>query len=216
MKNYLESLNDKKMKSLRSAHSSKQDWTSLHALATQIFNRIKEDARSANFYDSLYIIDNQHSMIQTKPNFTKFIQFYIGGRPSGRYSQEFDSHDRLLSSEIEVINGGALVITQSPAGEIVMEMFPDTIKGRNPDAPFVYSSFRKAGDVKYHHIKEAAEDFLNYIIITSPNHSKSCLDKVELYFIQRKYKEDAWPVAKGLAGWVLRILSFFKGVWWTA
>ena len=215
MRNYLKSLNDKKMKSLRSSHLSKQDWASLHALATQIFTRIRDEAKSSEFYDFLYIIDDQHSMVQTKPNFTKFIQFYIGSRPSGRADQEFDNQGRLIRSEIEVINGGALVISQNPAGEIAMAMFPDTIKGQNPDAPFVYSFFRKAGEVQYHHLKEAAEDFLSYLIITSPNHSKSRYDKVELYFIQRKYKEDAWPIAKELASWALRLLSFSKGIWWS-
>lgn len=211
MKNYLKNLNRKKIQNLKKTHAARQDWNSLRELSKDIFLQIKTTARNVKYYDSLYIIDDQDPMLRRTKNFSNFIQFYLGKRPSGRFYQEFNEDGQLINSDIEVINGGAFIITQTPDGKIKFVFIPDTIENQQNEQPVIFSVFKNPGKVEYHHIKEAAEDFLNYILLTSPDYTTSKLEKMELYMITKKYKKDLMPLIKFLFTMGLRIVSYSKG-----
>jgi len=151
-------------------------------------------------------------MMRTSPNFTKFIQFYIGNRISGRTHQQFNQNGQLIRGQLEAINGGAMIISQKPNGQVVFDMFPDTIESQPSEHHFVQAVIDNPGEVKYHHIKEAAEDFLNFLILTGPDYKPNFLEHAEIYMIKKKYKADIWPFLKKLFNWGLRILSFSKGI----
>lgn len=150
-------------------------------------------------------------MFQKTKNFSNFIQFYLGKRPSGRFHQEFNKDGKLLTSELEVINGGALIISQSTDGKVNFVIFPDTIENQQNEKPVIQSVFRNPSKVKYHHIKEAGEDFLTFIILTSPDYIPSKLDKLELYMITKKYKKDILPFFRVIFTLGLRMISYAKG-----
>jgi hypothetical protein len=211
MKNLLKNLNRKKTQSLKKVHAARKDWSSLRELAREIFSQIISTASEIKYYDSLYIIDEQDAMFLRTTNFSNFIQFYIGKRPSGRFHQEFDKEGELLKSELEVVDGGALIISQSSDGKVHFVIFPDTIENQQNEKPFIRSVFKNPSKVKYHHIKEAGEDFLTFIVLTSPDYIPNKLEKLELYMITKKYKKDISLFFKTLFTWGLRIISFAKG-----
>ncbi|MDR7212211.1 hypothetical protein [Flavobacterium piscis] len=215
MKNHLKNLNRKKIQNLKKTHAARQDWNSLRELSKDIFFQIKTTARNVKYYDSLYIIDDQDPMLQRTKNFSNFIQFYLGKRPSGRFYHEFNEEGQLINSDLEVINGGAFIISQTPEGKVKFVFIPDTIENQQNQQPVILSVFKNPGKVKYHHIKEAAEDFLSYILLTSPDYITTNLEKLELYMITKKYKKDIIPSIKLLFTVGLRIMSFSKGIFIT-
>jgi len=212
MKNHLQELNSKKRQSLTKAHDARQDWESLRDLANSILQDVILYAKEVKYYENLYIIDDRDPALKSKTNFSKFIQFYLGKRPSGRFHKETNNRGQLMKSELEVIEGGALLISQQPDGRIIFEMHPDTIENQKNAQPIVISVFKNPGKVKYHHIKEACEDFLKYAVLSSPDYVRNRIEKIELYLLTKKYKKHIWPVFKGVLVWTLRLISLAKGI----
>jgi hypothetical protein len=212
MKNYIKELNKKKLKDLRRSHKARQDWASLRNLAREVFEEIRKTAFEENFYEKLYIIDETDPMLGGVVNFSNFIQFYFGNSASGRISQKTNDKGEIKEIELEAIKGGALIISQLPNGTVFFSVIANCVGNELNKDNFIQSVFKNPSNVKYCHIKEAGEDFLKFIVLTSPDYTPSKFDKFQIYLITKKYKKDIFPFTRTVLTWTLRIISFAKGL----
>jgi len=91
-------------------------------------------------------------------------------------------------------------------------MVADRIGNESNKNDFVQKVFKKPSNLNYYHIKEAGEDFLKFVVLTSPDYTPSKFDKLQIYLITKKYKKDIFPFTRTVLTWALRIISLAKGL----
>ena len=181
----------------KSVSDKRQEWDTFNQRAKSILNKYIDAAKEISYYEFLYVQDKPHPFI--KGTNLNSIQFYAGSHPMGLKTDSYDSNSGKVKSELEVENGGCLNFIQLPTGEVMIVFYPSKSKVLEWKEKFIiYKTFSKPSKIKDKHIKNAAEFYIRFSLVTSFACKPTFLDNLRIWWKKFKLQNFFSQIGKGI------------------
>lgn len=161
-------LNNKNTNSRRLLWDRRIQWECLTRHASDIFNEVIEESKTAGYYERLYISNSYRDVLWEGKRYKNFnsISLFMGNHPTD-ISLETFSEGKRTSRKIITEKGAAFTIAQLPNGGVAFSYYACNSELHNDREPKLFRVYKQPFDVNENDIKSAVRGVLNYAHYTS-------------------------------------------------
>jgi hypothetical protein len=200
IKKFVKSQNMKFIKGFELINNTRGQWTDFENRVKSTYQPLIDELKENFKFEYFYLHTRKELTHESNNTNQNFIQFYMGNHPVGVVKNEHNPETgKIKKIEFLVENGGTLLFTQSPRGEVIVLIYPcksDVIK--YDDEHLVYKIFKNPCGISTKHLTRIIKFYFNYVYITSYLGKANIFNRLRIMWIKFRVGFDILKFGKAI------------------